>query len=673
MSVRTKFILILLLAGAMPIFIGLMSIRVLGHRDLEKNKGQLFQVTAEHIAGNLDNRIQDQVNALDEFLRVSDLAQVLGEQSSPDLSVDAYETQWSSWGKDHPRIHPFLNGPLAVRLYQFCQRHPLYAEAFITDREGRLRAATNKTSDYFQADEEWWNKAFQLSPGEALIEGIHFDESADVYSLDVALPIWGDSSEATPVGVMKGVLDASPLFSEYRERRGADPPRVHVIQEEGQILAGLFGERVAPLEDTILPEAAKAFFSQAAGWLRVNVDSERPELAGFSRLKEGDPALAVIVHQDLEQVRSAIRAGLFALILSGVVLAILFTLFGVYIADRKIIRPLRILSGAAHSISATAGLQEDSAYLDQANERVVEVSAIRTGDEIEELARDFGYMAKRVLRYHEQLETEIALKTDEITRDQQMAREFQQALLPSQYPEFPDENAPSVIRLTFHHTYKPTLSVGGDFFDVTKLSPNRAGIFIADVMGHGARSALITAILRTLLHNLAPTATDPANLLTLMNKRFYESLPNKDDCIFATACYLVIDTSDGIIHYAYAGHPAPLLSRKETGTVAPLPTSLECQSALGLLADTVYSPLTAEFQPGDVVVLYTDGVIEAPNPDHEEFGEERLCEVLRHHNHLGADGMTDEVMQALHRFMDTVVSPDDICVVAIEALEANDE
>jgi len=83
----------------------------------------------------------------------------------------------------------------------------------------------------------------------------------------------------------------------------------------------------------------------------------------------------------------------------------------------------------------------------------------------------------------------------------------------------------------------------GDFFDVMKLSDHRAGIFIADVMGHGARSALVTAILRTLLQDLAAKASDPAQFLSLLNRHFHSIIEQSNQFIFVSAFYLLIDTS----------------------------------------------------------------------------------------------------------------------------------
>src|SRR5262249_25033779 len=157
-------------------------------------------------------------------------------------------------------------------------------------------------------------------------------------------------------------------------------------------------------------------------------------------------------------------------------------------------------------------------------------------------AQEFAYMAGRVLTYHERLERDLAAKTSEINRDLKMAREFQEALMPQKYPAVPTASHPAAVALEFHHIYRPANSVGGDFFYVLKVSDHRAGIFIADVMGHGARSALVTAILRTLLQNLAFDTDNPSQFLGRLNQHFHEIVRESEDTIFVSAFYLIIDT-----------------------------------------------------------------------------------------------------------------------------------
>src|SRR5207247_11184856 len=129
------------------------------------------------------------------------------------------------------------------------------------------------------------------------------------------------------------------------------------------------------------------------------------------------------------------------------------------------------------------------------------------------------------------LETPLARRTEELQQrntemqqDLDLAREVQEAFLPQQYPTFPAGAASTESTLLFHHRYLPTATVGGDFFDVLPLSDTEAGVFICDVMGHGVRAALVTAIIRGLVEELRPLAVDPGESLTGITRRLISIL-----------------------------------------------------------------------------------------------------------------------------------------------------
>jgi serine phosphatase RsbU (regulator of sigma subunit) len=291
---------------------------------------------------------------------------------------------------------------------------------------------------------------------------------------------------------------------------------------------------------------------------------------------------------------------------------------------------------------------------------------IQTGDEIEDLARDFTVMARRVLSYHELLKQEIASKTAELQRDLDLAREFQEALMPHAYPQVPGANVSDPLTIRFHHLYKPTSSVGGDFFDVVKLSDHRAGVFIADVMGHGTRSALVTAMLRTLLQDLAQQADDPANFLTLMNRQFHEIIAESNQFIFASAFYLIVDTEQAQASYASAGHPSPFQADRNTKEVSLLIQGLKGNPALGLYSDSVYTGYTRPIKDGDLFLLYTDGVPEALNEQGEEFSRERLQQIIEQSLDHDADKLTRSILDAVNTFLNSAPLPDDVCLVTVE-------
>jgi sigma-B regulation protein RsbU (phosphoserine phosphatase) len=276
---------------------------------------------------------------------------------------------------------------------------------------------------------------------------------------------------------------------------------------------------------------------------------------------------------------------------------------------------------------------------------------------------------RRVSAERDRAEAEKALKAAEIERDLQFARQFQQSFLPdnAHYPAVPAAlTAP--LRLSFHHLYQPALSLGGDFFDVVKLSEHRAGVFIADVMGHGARSALVTAILRTLFQELSLQTNDPGELLTLLNARFYKTIEACPQFLFVSACYLVLDLQQAEVHLATAGHPPPLHADAERHQVAALHDEFSTGAALGLAPDSMYRSSRTPIKAGDTILLFTDGLPEAPDKEGEEFGEERLLQTVRDNPHVDANHLTQIVVDALDTWTEGIALPDDLCLVSVEVV-----
>ena len=136
-------------------------------------------------------------------------------------------------------------------------------------------------------------------------------------------------------------------------------------------------------------------------------------------------------------------------------------------------------------------------------------------------------------------QSELRKKNEIMEDDLKMAREIQQAMLPQNYPAFPLGARREESLLTFCHRYHPTGQVGGDFFNVVPLADNKAGLFICDVMGHGVRSALVTAMVRALVEELRTIALDPGALLTRINHDLRAILQQTGTPLFTTAFYLV--------------------------------------------------------------------------------------------------------------------------------------
>jgi serine phosphatase RsbU (regulator of sigma subunit) len=276
---------------------------------------------------------------------------------------------------------------------------------------------------------------------------------------------------------------------------------------------------------------------------------------------------------------------------------------------------------------------------------------------------------------HHRLEEKLARSTEELRRtharleaDLAMAREVQQALLPQGYPVLPAGRTDGG-RLRFAHRWIPSHEVAGDYFTVFPVSATAAGVFLCDVMGHGVRAALITALLRGLLREHLALASSPGPYLGLINRGLKGLLERAGDLVFATAAYLVVDAVSGQVQLAVAGHPAPLLLRRGARRVEPMARMEETGPALGLVPDVEFEVCTARLEPGDAVLLYTDGIYEVEGPDGEEFGRRRLHMVVDEELGLPSDKLLDRLLLTVRQFHvngPAQTLPDDVCLLAVD-------
>lgn len=274
---------------------------------------------------------------------------------------------------------------------------------------------------------------------------------------------------------------------------------------------------------------------------------------------------------------------------------------------------------------------------------------------------------EKLARYN----VELREKNEQHEADQRMAREIQQALLPHQYPSFPHSASPRESALRFCHSYRPTDLVGGDFYHVLPLSDTEAGVIICDVMGHGVRSALVTAILRALVEELMSVAHDPGEFLHEINRALIQILTRTGTLMFATAFYMIADVGRSEIRFANAGgHPSPLHIRRNVGKVEPLPMAIgrEPGPALGLIEDAVYSTSVSDLAEDDLFFLFTDGLFEVEGADGEYYDQERLYEAVRRRITLPAQRLFDEILREIQRYSSRAKFMDDVCLVGIEVV-----
>ena len=263
---------------------------------------------------------------------------------------------------------------------------------------------------------------------------------------------------------------------------------------------------------------------------------------------------------------------------------------------------------------------------------------------------------------------ELQAKNLQMEDDLKMAREIQLTMLPQQYPMFlRPSGAPTDTIFQFTHRYLPTGSVGGDFFTVSALSETLAGVFLCDVAGHGVRSALVTAMIRALVEELKPAAADPGQFLTKLNNDLCAILKHAGTPLLTTAFYLVADGQSGRMRYANAGHPKPIHLRRADGQAVPLfNASGKSHPALGLLEGALYPSSELTLAPNDLVLLYTDGLIEVQDQQGELYTAQLLLSAIQKRLSLPAPQLFDELLHEIRSFASEAQFTDDVCLVGMD-------
>ena len=262
---------------------------------------------------------------------------------------------------------------------------------------------------------------------------------------------------------------------------------------------------------------------------------------------------------------------------------------------------------------------------------------------------------------------ELEEKNAQLEADLRMAREVQLALLPRDYPTVSGYGRSGFSTLTFAHCYRPAAAVGGDFFDIFPLAQNRAGVFICDVMGHGLRAALITAIIRTLLEELRAVMQNAGRFMSALNLRLRSILERVEEPFIATAFYMIADTAKKEVQFANAGHPPPLRLRRSTRAAELLtPDTGRPGPGLGLFDEINYATSHCELEDTDCILLFTDGLYEVESPEGEQYGLKSVVSSLHSHADLPLEGLFSALLADACGFSKKPEFDDDVCIVALE-------
>ena len=238
-----------------------------------------------------------------------------------------------------------------------------------------------------------------------------------------------------------------------------------------------------------------------------------------------------------------------------------------------------------------------------------------------------------------------------------VASKMQQSILPTVFPSDPGYQ--------IFANMEPARNVGGDFYNVLPLENRRVGLAIADVSDKGVPAALFMMSSRTLMKGAAIGSEDVGQVLAEVNDLLNE---DNDAAMFVTVLYAVYDPETGVLSYASGGHDPPLIVRYDGSSELAPPTG---GVALGVAPGIGYRHSEVHLEPGDTVVLFTDGVTEAMNAENEQFGIERLREVFAGNPPTDSEQANRAVFEAVRDFAGDNPQSDDITCLTLRRSETD--
>lgn len=243
---------------------------------------------------------------------------------------------------------------------------------------------------------------------------------------------------------------------------------------------------------------------------------------------------------------------------------------------------------------------------------------------------------------------------ERLMRDLIMAREIQKSLLPSEDPQLPG------IDIAGRNV--PAQEVGGDYYDFVSLGENQLAFALGDVSGKGIPAALLMSNLQAALRSQASTSPLPTECITQVNTLLHTCTDSEK---FVTLFYGLFDAGQKSLRYTNAGHNHPLLLNPQGEHIALDVGGI----VLGALPQFPYEEGKITFSPGQILVLYSDGITETVNEDDDQFGEERLIQTVREHADLSAAELSERILDRVRTFASTAPRQDDMTLVILKILK----
>ena len=439
------------------------------------------------------------------------------------------------------------------------------------------------------------------------------------------------------------------MKKERRERRETWKPFSFIISSKGTFIVHPDKNRIVRDNINSLVEAsndtAMAYVRQQmlAGKENEEQIPEETTIDGkdyyvfFRPIKHADWSMALVLPSILLEMVSYIIAGLLAFLL-------LMAILVVWIVSRTYIKratkPLKQLASSAEEVA-------------EGNFDTL-LPKIKHNDEIRLLRDSFENMQQSLKTYIEELKVTTASKAA-IENELKVAHDIQMSMLPKIFPPYPERHDIDIYGLL-----NPAKDVGGDLFDFC-IRDNQLFFCIGDVSGKGVPASLVMAVTHSLFRNISAHTSKPHFIMSALNKALADG---NDNNMFVTIFIGVLDLGNGHLCYCNAGHDEPLLIGEHVDL-------LPCDPNLpvGIMPEWEFSLQEMDIAPKTTIFLYTDGLSEAEDAGHTQFGEERIlavAEKVLSQQQLQSQTFIDEMADAVNRFVGDAEQSDDLTMLALQ-------
>ena len=391
------------------------------------------------------------------------------------------------------------------------------------------------------------------------------------------------------------------------------------------------------LKDPQLRTVGRRMLKQNSGFMRLDSAlTDTPVFLAFTRIPSTGWSLAVLFPEEelLYDLRELNKRDSLLASVGGVLLFLVVLLIA-----RSITGPLRKFS------EATAKVSEGNLDID--------LSEIKSRDEVGLLAKAFTRMSTDLKKYIKDL-TETTAAKERIESELNIASQIQKSILPSTFPPFPNH-----CEFDLYAIMEPAREVGGDFYDFFFINDDTLAVIMADVSGKGVPAALFMMVSRTLIKSIAQQGRNPAQALSEANDLLCQG---NDAAMFVTVFLGYYDIHTGRLIFASGGHNPAIMLQADGKT--RLFSKIK-GVALGYMPDLEYQAGEEKLEPGDTLILYTDGVTEAYSPGEETFGEDRFMTLLESHAREHPDALCKKTVEVLEQFQQDRQF-DDITMLALQ-------